>query len=571
MKTEENKDASDEASNNFIRHIIENDMDKNKNQGRLQTRFPPEPNGHLHIGHAKAICLNFGMAKDYPNALCNLRFDDTNPEKESNEYAEAIMESIRWLGFDWQERLYYASDYFPKLYDYAISLINKGSAYVCELGVDEMRRYRGSLTEAGQNSPYRERSIEDNLALFEQMKQGEFEEGRYVLRAKIDMASPNMNLRDPIIYRIRHIEHHRTGTDWCIYPMYDFTHCLSDMIEEITHSLCTMEFADHRPLYDWFLEQIEAPCHPQQIEFARLNLNYTITSKRKLNRLVEAGHVQGWDDPRMPTLIGLRRRGYTPAALRDFCERIGITKKDTVIEMGLLESCIRDDLGSITPRVLAVLNPLKVVIENLPADADEMLEAPFHPQDESFGHRKLRFSREIYIDHDDFMEDPPKKFFRLGPGREVRLRYGYIIKCEAVIKDPQSGEVIELRCSYDPATKSGSDTSGRKVKGTIHWVSAKDCIRAEIRLYDRLFNHPNPASVKDDGDFTDHLNPESLTVKSKALLEPSMSDARVGARFQFERQGYFSVDVDSTDDNLVFNRVVSLRDSWAKIDKQRRQ
>ncbi|MEQ8288342.1 MAG: glutamine--tRNA ligase/YqeY domain fusion protein [Gammaproteobacteria bacterium] len=549
---------------NFIRHIINDDLKQGKNNGRVHTRFPPEPNGYLHIGHAKSICLNFGLAEEYAGARCNLRFDDTNPEKEDIEYAEAIEKDIRWLGFDWEDRLFFASDYYDKLYECAQQLIRDSKAYVDHLDAEKIREYRGTLTEPGKDSPYRYRSVEENLALFEKMRAGEFKEGECILRAKIDMAAPNMNMRDPAIYRIRYMSHYRMGDKWCIYPMYDFAHCISDALEGITHSLCTLEFEDHRPLYDWYLDQLDIGCHPQQIEFARLNLSYTVTSKRKLNELVKGNYVSGWDDPRMPTIIGMRRRGYSPAALRDFCERIGLTKNDTVIDMGVLENSVREDLDKTTRRVLGVLNPLKVVIENYPEGQTEQLAAPYHPNDPSMGERELPFSRVIYIEKDDFMEDPPKKFFRLGPGREVRLRYAYFITCTDMIKN-DAGEVIELRCTYDPETKGGNAPDGRKVKGTIHWVSAEHALEAEVRLFDRLFNEPAPDSGKREGDWKDCLNPDSKQVITDARLEPSLLQAEKEERFQFERLGYFCVDNrDSVDGKPVFNRTVTLRDSWAK-------
>jgi len=551
-------------SANFIRNIIAKDLQENKNDGRVHTRFPPEPNGYLHIGHAKSICLNFGIAEENEGGVCNLRFDDSNPEKESLEYVEAIKEDVRWLGFDWQDRLFFASDYYQQLYDYAVFLINAGKAYVESLSPDEIREYRGTLTSPGKESPDRTRSIEENLELFEKMRAGEFEDGKYILRARIDMASPNMNLRDPAIYRIKRSHHYRTGDEWCIYPMYDFTHGISDALEGITHSLCTLEFEDHRPLYDWFLEQLEVPCHPQQIEFSRLNLNYTVTSKRKLNELVTRGDVEGWDDPRMLTIAGMRRRGYTAAAIRDFCERIGVTKNDTVLDMSVLENCVREDLDKTTRRVLGVLNPLRVVIENYPEGQSEELDAPYHPNDPDMGSRKIPFSKVIYVERDDFMEEPPRKFFRLGPGREVRLRYAYFITCNDFVKD-ENGEVIELRCTYDPLTKGGNAPDGRKVKGTIHWVSAEHALEAEVRLYDRLFNDPEPDSNKHEQDWKEFLNPDSRRILNNAKLEPSLATAIAGDQFQFERLGYFNVDVkDSTAGKPVFNRTITLRDSWAK-------
>ncbi len=553
---------------NFIRQIIDEDIQAGKNSGRIATRFPPEPNGYLHIGHAKSICLNFGIANDYRGS-CNLRFDDTNPHKENLEFVESIQNDVRWLGYDWGERVYYASDYFEKLYGFAVELITAGKAYVCDLNAEEVREYRGTLKEPGKESPYRSRSIEENLGLFARMRAGEFEDGAKVLRAKIDMASPNMNMRDPTLYRIRHgVVHHQTGSEWCLYPMYDFTHPISDALEGITHSLCTLEFADHRPLYDWVLDNITIDCHPQQIEFSRLNLQYTVMSKRKLTQLVEDGHVEGWDDPRMPTVAGLRRRGFTPASIRDFCDRIGVTKSDNSIEMGVLENCIREDLDSNAPRAMAVLHPLKVVLENYPEEGEELLDAPNHPKDEAMGSRKLTFCRELYIDRDDFMEVAPnKKFKRLVSGGEVRLRNAYVIKCNEVIKDAQ-GEIIELRCSYDAETL-GKNPEGRKVKGVIHWVSARHGVKAEVRLYDRLFNHPNPDGDKSVESFTEHLNPDSLRTLTNCYLEPSLAQAGEGSRYQFEREGYFGFDaVASTAERPVFNRVVTLRDSWAKIEQQ---
>jgi glutaminyl-tRNA synthetase len=553
---------------NFIRQIIEEDLKQGKNEGKVATRFPPEPNGFLHIGHAKSICLNFGIARDY-NGTCNLRFDDTNPHKENIEFVEAIKQDVRWLGFDWDDRLYYASDYFEKLYGYAVELIKKGKAYVCDLNAEEIRQYRGTLIEPGKDSPYRNRSVEENLDLFARMRAGEFADGAKVLRAKIDMASPNLNMRDPTIYRIRHgVVHHQTGAEWCIYPMYDFTHCLSDAIEGSTHSLCTLVFEDHRPLYDWFLDELQTPCHPQQIEFSRLVLEYTVTSKRKLTELVGEGYVEGWNDPRMPTIAGMRRRGYSPAAIRDFCDRIGVTKSDNFIEMALLENCVRDDLNMRAPRRMAVLHPLKVVISNYPEGQTEQLQAPNHPQDESMGDRQLTFSRELYIDQADFMEVAPnKKFKRLVSGGEVRLRNAYVIRCDEVIKDGQ-GEVIELRCSYDPATL-GANPEGRKVKGVIHWVSAENAINAEVRLYDRLFNHPNPDKAGEGKDYKNYLNPDSLRTLTQCYLEASLAEAKPGEQFQFEREGYFCLDSEHVaGDKPVFNRTITLRDTWAKIEQK---
>ncbi len=555
------------APSNFIRNIINADLAANKNEGRVHTRFPPEPNGYLHIGHAKSICLNFGIARDY-NGLCNLRFDDTNPHKENTEYVDAIKRDVQWLGFDWDDRLYFASDYFQQLHDYAVALIKKGKAYVCDLSADEIREYRGTLTEPGRASPNRDRSVEENLALFERMRAGEFPDGAKVLRARIDMASPNMNMRDPAIYRIRRgVIHHQTGEEWCIYPMYDFTHCLSDAIEGITHSLCTLEFEDHRPLYDWFLDTLQTPHHPQQIEFSRLSLQYTITSKRKLTQLVEEGHVHGWDDPRMPTIAGLRRRGYTPASLQMFCERIGVTKADNTVEMALLESCIREDLDRNAMRRMAVLHPLKVVIENYPEGRVELLNAANHPKDESRGERKIPLSREIYIDANDFREEASRKFKRLVAGGEVRLRNAYVIRCNEVIKDGH-GEIVELRCSYDPDTL-GANPEGRKVKGVIHWVSARHALHAEIRLYDRLFTHPAPDAANEGKDFTAYLNPESLHTLTRCYVESNLADAAPGESFQFEREGYFCLDAEgTTEGKLVYNRTVGLRDSWAKIEQK---
>ena len=557
----------DEGSkpSNFIRHIIDEDLAANKNNGKIATRFPPEPNGYLHIGHAKSIALNFGIAEDY-KGTCNLRFDDTNPEKEDVDFVNAIQEDVRWLGFDWEDRLFYASDYFQKLHDFAVELIQSGKAYVCDLSAEETREYRGTLKEAGKNSPFRERSVDESLDLFERMTRGEFKDGARVLRAKIDMASPNMNMRDPTLYRIRHgVIHHQTGAEWSIYPMYDFTHPISDALEGITHSLCTLEFADHRPLYDWILDNISIDCHPQQIEFSRLNLQYTVMSKRKLTQLVQENIVEGWDDPRMPTIAGLRRRGFTPWSIREFCQRIGVTKMDNSVEMGMLEATIRDDLNANAPRRMGVLNPLKVVIENYPEGQEEEVASPNHPQDESFGKRKITFSREVYIDREDFREEANKKFKRLVLGKEVRLRSAYVIRCDEVIKDDQ-GEIIELRCVYDPETL-GKNPEGRKVKGVIHWVSASHAVEAEVRLYDRLFNHPTPDDGKDGVDYKERINPESLQVLTKCMLEPSLADAELGERFQFEREGYFCRDAGSAD-RLVYNRTVTLRDSWAKMEGQ---
>lgn len=559
--------SNHEVSYDFIREIIADDLKSGKHDF-IKTRFPPEPNGYLHIGHAKSICLNFGIALHF-NGLCNLRFDDTNPSREDVEYVESIKENVRWLGFEWDDREYYASDYFDQLFEFAVQLIRKGKAYVCSLSQEQIREYRGTLTEPGRNSPYRDRSIEENLDLFQKMKAGVFKDGEHVLRAKIDMASPNMNMRDPTIYRIKHVAHHRTGDKWCIYPMYDFTHCLSDALEKITHSICTLEFENNRPLYDWVLDTLETQCHPQQIEFARLNLNYTVLSKRRLIQLVEGGHVSGWDDPRMPTLSGIKRRGYTPESIRNFCDRIGVSKRDSIVDMELLEFSVREDLNRHAPRFMAVLNPVKVVIVNYPENLTEELEAVNNPEDASMGKRKVPFSRELYIDRDDFRETPPKKFFRLSPGREVRLRYAYYITCREVIKDKDTGEIIEIRCTYDPETRGGWSKDGRKVKGTIHWVCASQCLRAQVRLYDRLFTAPNPLEKKDGVDFKDYLNPNSLEVLDDCLIEPGLRDLSPGSNCQFERQGYFCIDIkDSRPEYPVFNRTVTLRDTWAKIERR---
>lgn len=546
---------------NFIRAIIDEDLATGKH-GKIVTRFPPEPNGYLHIGHAKSICLNFGLARDY-QGTCHLRFDDTNPEKEEIEYIESIMEDVRWLGFDWGDHLYYASDYFEQLYGFAVELIKQGKAYVCDLSADEIREYRGTLTKPGKNSPYRDRSVEENLDLFTRMRAGEFEEGTRVLRAKIDMASPNVVMRDPTLYRIRKVDHHRTGDAWCIYPMYDFTHCLSDAIEGITHSICTLEFENNRPLYEWILEQVYPLPHPRQIEFARLNLSYTMMSKRKLLDLVNRGIVEGWDDPRMPTISGLRRRGYTPASIRDFADRIGVAKANSIVNVSLLEHCVRDDLNATAPRTMAVLRPLKVVIENYPAGQVEMLEAANNPQDPETGTRMIPFSREIYIEQEDFLEDPPKKFFRLAPGREVRLRFAYFITCTNVIKDKE-GNIVEIRATYDPETKGGSAPDGRKVKATLHWVAAEQSLPAEVRLYDYLFTKEDP----NEGDLEENLNPNSLEILADSRVELNLANVEPGDRFQFERQGYFCVDRDSTKERLVFNRTVALRDTWAKMKNE---
>ncbi|QDV49085.1 glutamine--tRNA ligase/YqeY domain fusion protein [Gimesia fumaroli] len=557
----------EKTSVDFIRAIIQEDNRTGKHDGRVHTRFPPEPNGYLHIGHAKSICLNFGIANENPGGLCNLRFDDTNPEKEDVEYVDSIKEDVRWLGFDWDDREYFASDYFDQLYKFAMTLIKKGKAYACDLPADKMREYRGTATEPGKPSPGRSRSVEENLDLFERMKNGEFKEGEFVLRAKIDLASPNFHMRDPVIYRVRHVHHHRTGDKWCIYPMYDYTHCISDSIEKITHSICTLEFEDHRPLYDWILDELEV-FHPQQIEFARLNMTYTVMSKRKLLELVQGNFVSGWDDPRMPTICGMRRRGVTPEALREFCKTIGVTKFNSMTDKVVLENCIRDHLNQVAPRVMGVLNPLRVVIENYPEGTSEELDAVNNPNDESAGTRKVPFSKVIYIEKEDFMEDPPKKFFRLSPGKEVRLRYAYFVTCVDVIKD-DAGEVIELRCTYDPETKGGNAPDGRKVKATIHWVSEAHAVDAEVRLYDHLFSTPDPEDLPEGEDYKTNLNPASLQVLTGCKLEPSLKSAKPGSRFQFERLGYFCVDSrDSTDETPVFNRTVTLRDTWAKLEKQ---
>jgi len=551
----------------FIRDIITEDIKTGKNNGRVHTRFPPEPNGYLHIGHAKSICLNFGIAKDF-KGLCNLRFDDTNPTKEEVEYVESIQEDVRWLGFDWADRMYYASDYFEQMYEYAVELITSGRAFVCDLSADEIRESRGTLTSPGKESPYRGRPVAESLDLFERMRAGEFPDGSRTLRAKIDMTSGNMNMRDPVIYRILHTDHHRTGSKWCIYPMYDFAHCLSDSIEGITHSICTLEFEDHRPLYDWYLDELNVKCHPQQIEFARLNLSYTIMSKRKLLQLVEGGFVNGWDDPRMPTISGMRRRGYTPASIRNFCERIGVAKRDSVVDMALLEYCVREDLNRSAPRVMAVLRPLKVIIVNYPEGGAEELDAVNNPEDPGAGTRKVPFSRELYVERDDFQEDPPRQFFRLAPGREVRLRYAYYITCVKVIKDENTGEVKELHCTYDPATKGGDAPDGRKVKATLHWVSAAHSIISEVRLYDNLLLKEDADDVEEGRDFRSCINPNSLETLTSCRLEPGLSDAMPGERYQFERMGYFCVDPDSSGERKVFNRTVTLKDTWAKVKKR---
>ena len=549
----------------FIRRIIDDDLTQGRYPEGIHTRFPPEPNGFLHIGHAKAICLNFGMAAEY-RGKCNLRFDDTNPEKEDMKYVEAIQEDVRWLGFDWEDRLFFASDYFARLFRFAIELIEQGKAYVDSMSADRIREYRGTLTQPGTDSPHRNRPIAENLDLFHRMKTGEFADGEYVLRAKINMRAANLNMRDPVIYRIRRARHYRTGDSWCIYPMYDFTQCLSDALEHVTHSLCSLEFEDHRPLYDWFIENLNTPSRPRQYEFARLNLEYTVLSKRKLIELVDDGHVDGWDDPRMPTLSGLRRRGFTPGSIREFCELIGLTKSDTYIDAGVLEHVIRNELGIAAPRRMAVLRPLKVVIDNYPDDKEEWLDAANHPQDPAMGTRRIPFGKVLYIEQDDFMEDAPRKFFRLAPGREVRLRYAYFITCNKVIKDEQTGAVLELHCSYDPATRGGNAPDGRKVKGTIHWVSAKHGRNAEIRLYDRLFSIANPD--RGEQDWKTYVNPASLETLTRCLIEPDLAQAQPGERFQYERLGYFCADSeDWQQDKPVFNRIVTLRDTWAKISK----
>jgi glutaminyl-tRNA synthetase len=562
-KTPQSKKTNGESPErkNFVRDIIDDDLKKNKFGGRVHTRFPPEPNGYLHIGHAKSICLNFGLARDY-SGLCNLRYDDTNPTKEEVEYVEAIKRDVRWLGFDWGDREYYASDYFEQLYEYAVQLIKKGKAYVCDLSADEVREHRGTLTAPGKDSPYRNRTAEENLDLFQRMRNGEFPDGSRTLRAKIDMSSPNLNMRDPVMYRILHASHHRTGDAWCLYPMYDWAHGQCDSIERVTHSICTLEFADHRPLYDWFIDELGI-YHSQQIEFARLNLTYTVMSKRKLLQLVEEGYANGWDDPRMPTISGLRRRGYTPESLRSFADRIGVAKSESIVEVASLEDCLRDDLNRRARRVMAVLRPLRLVIENYPDGVVEELDAVNNPEDASMGVRKVPFSKVLFIEQDDFREHPPKKYFRLSPGAEVRLRYAYIIKCTGVVKDEKTGEVIEVRCTYDPETRSGSPQSARKVKGTLHWVSAAHALGAEVRLYDRLFTVEDPGGEN----WRDFVNPHSLEVLRQCKVEPSLTTAKSQDRFQFERLGYFCVDDDSTQGSLVFNRTVTLRDTWAKIEK----
>jgi len=554
--------------NNFITDIIDKDLESGKHESKVHTRFPPEPNGYLHIGHAKSIALNFSIADQY-KGLCNLRFDDTNPTKEEQEYVESIKEDVSWLGFDWGQRLYYASGYFDKLYQHAVKLIEKDKAYVCDLSAEEIRQYRGTLIEPGKNSPHRDRSAEENIELFARMKNGEFPDGSHTLRAKIDMRSPNMVLRDPVLYRILHASHHMSKDKWCIYPMYDFAHCISDSIEKITHSICTLEFEINRPLYDWVLDQLQIH-HPQQIEFARLNLGHTILSKRKLMELVTEGHVSGWDDPRMPTISGLRRRGYTPTAIVNFCRLIGASKANSIVDVALLEDCIRQELNKHAQRAMAVINPLKVVIENYPEDQEDYLDAINNPEDESAGVRKVPFSRIIYIERNDFNEDPPKKFFRLAPGREVRLRYAYFIKCNEAIKDAKTGEVTELRCSYDPQTRGGDAPDGRKVKATLHWVSARHALEVEVRLYDHLFIKRDPNDTEEGKDYKDGLNPDSLKVANPCYVEPSLSSAEPGVNYQFERQGYFCLDaIDSSKERLVFNRTATLRDTWAKVQKSK--
>lgn len=558
-----------EQESNFILDIINKDLDAKKNDGKVVTRFPPEPNGYLHIGHAKAICLNFGVAENY-KGTCNLRFDDTNPEKEEQEYVDSIMRDIKWLGFDWNDRLFYTSDYYDRLYQYAIELIGKGKAYVCSLSPDEIRKYRGTLTEPGKNSPYRDRPIDENLELFRVMKEGKCKDGEHVLRARIDMASPNINMRDPAIYRLKHEFHHRTGDKWCIYPMYDFAHSLSDSIEGITHSLCTLEFENHRPLYDWFLNELDVNCHPRQIEFARLNLSNTIMSKRKLQQLIDEKFVSGWDDPRMPSLAALRRRGYNPKSIRAFCDRIGISKVDSVIDVALLEHFVRDDLNKNAPRVMVVLRPLKIVIDNYPDDKTEELDAINNPEDEAAGSRKIPFSKVVYIEMDDFHEDPPKKFFRLAPGREIRLKHAYYIKCESVVKD-EAGEIVEVHCTYDPKSRGGWAEDGRRVKGTAHWVSAAHAIKVDLRLYDHLLTARRESDMKKGSDFKEYLNPRSLEILTDCLAEPGLSGSKAGATYQFLRQGYFCTDPDSTEEKLVFNRTATLKDTWSRTDKGQRK
>jgi len=563
----EEKSAAAPAPTNFIRQIVEADVAAGKNGGRVATRFPPEPNGYLHIGHAKSICLNFGLAAAF-GGVTHLRFDDTDPAKESMEYVGSIQEDVRWMGFDWGERRFFASDYFERLYEFAVQLVRLGKAYVDDLSAEEIREYRGTLTSPGRNSPWRDRPVAENLERFARMRAGGFADGACVLRAKIDMASPNLVMRDPTLYRIKRASHYRTGAAWCIYPMYDFAHCLSDSIEGITHSICTLEFQANRELYDWILDALAVPCHPQQIEFARLNLNYTVLSKRKLIELVDKGFVSGWDDPRMPTISGYRRRGYTPEAIRNFCERIGVARADSTVDIGLMEHCLREDLNRRAPRVMAVLRPLKVTLVNYPEGQLEELDAVNNPEDPAAGTRKVPFGRELFIEREDFMEDPPKKFFRLAPGREVRLRYAYFIRCQEVVKDPASGEVLELRCTYDPLTRGGDAPDGRKVQGTLHWVAAARAVSAEVRLYGHLFTREDPDDVAEGGHFTDCINPASLEVLAGCRLEPSLAAAAPGSRFQFERMGYFCADPDSKPGRPVFNRSVTLRDTWAKVVKK---
>ncbi|PKN79740.1 MAG: glutamine--tRNA ligase [Candidatus Cloacimonetes bacterium HGW-Cloacimonetes-1] len=568
MKTiDDNKESTEDKSpvSNFIRFIIDKDLAAGKHQ-KIVTRFPPEPNGYLHIGHAKSISLNFGIARDYQGA-CHLRFDDTNPTAEDVEYVDSIMEDVRWLGFDWQDKLFYASDYFEQLYAYAELLIKDGKAFVCDQTPIEVREYRGTLTVPGKPSPYRDRSIEENLDLFRRMKAGEFEEGTKSLRAKIDMNSPNLNMRDPVIYRIKKAEHHRTGNTWVIYPMYDYTHCISDAIEGITHSICTLEFEDHRPLYDWCLDQLPVACHPQQIEFARLNLGYTVMSKRKLLELVEGNYVNGWDDPRMPTIAGMRRRGYPPEAIREFCDRIGVAKAASIVDFGLLQFCVRENLNRNANRIMVVLDPLKVTIENYPNDYEEMLEAENNPENPDAGSRNVPFAKTIYIDRDDFAENPPKGWFRMTPDNEVRLKHAYYIRCKEIIKD-QSGSIVELICTYDPESRGGGTADGRKVKGTIHWVSAKHAIPIEVRNYDQLFTLHNTAETDPGKDYKEYMNPDSLITLTNSLAEPCIIDAKIGDRFQFMRQGYYCVDLDSSEDKMVFNRILTLKDSWSKLQNK---
>jgi glutaminyl-tRNA synthetase len=564
-----NNESGRQPSVDFIRTIVAEDNRARKWDGNVITRFPPEPNGFLHIGHAKSFCLNFGIAAENEGGHCHLRFDDTNPVKEEARYVESIQKDVRWMGWDWDEHLYYASDYFDQMYDYAVRLINKGFAYVCDLDAEKMREYRGTLTDPGKDSPYRNRKLEENLDLFRRMKEGEFKDGTRVLRAKIDMSSPNLNMRDPVMYRILHAKHHRTGTKWCVYPTYDWAHGLEDSIESVTHSICTLEFENHRPLYDWYLDKLEVH-HPQQIEFARLELTYTVMSKRKLLQLVEEKHVDGWDDPRLPTISGMRRRGYSPESIREFCRRIGVNKFNSTIDIALLEHCVREDLNKTSNRVMAVLRPLKVVIDNYPEEHEEWMDAVNNPEDLEAGTRKVPFSKVFYIEQDDFMEDPPKKFFRLAPGREVRLRYAYFITCTDVVKDDK-GQIVELRCSYDPATRGGNSPDGRKVKSTIHWVSASHALRAEVRMYNHLFAKENPEETADGEDFKTNLNPQSLKTLSDCMIEPGLKDSRPLDRFQFERLGYFCVDEETTKEKIVFNRTVTLRDTWAKIQKKGRK